>query len=328
MHRALLLLTALAALPLSRAQAQRAPIPGLREGVRIELDLELPAGTDASNYRFDLRGPAGSPGDSVSPPSHGALIPGERLSVRCHSLLPPSPGQLLFVVSMLDSRAWRGRIPERLDGPLEMEALECGALRGLVRAPKSSRKLQDRSTVLLSFERQGHPRGPRVLRHYAPVGKPFRIHWIEAGQWKVRVGPPYFAEVHGSVKILPGKESTLNMTLGRPRPLGDLRLRVIDGRGDVPEWKGWHEAPDVWAMVQGVDWNLSRTVKTSSMCGFGIHTWFERKRVGGRWVLEAVLEDLPVGPYRVTLMSEDRRVAPESLEVRPGAIATFHLLRP
>ncbi len=126
----------------------------------------------------------------------------------------------------------------------------------------------------------------------------------------------------------PGLAVPLEVRLGEPAVTGELRVRIIDPSGDFPESKRRSQGPNFSARVDGIGpVRRHYRIKTSAFCGNGIAGWFVRVEREGRWVIEAVLRDVPMGEYRVAFTSRGSLLTPRSRTIRPGETASFTLVQ-
>jgi len=146
---------------------------------------------------------------------------------------------------------------------------------------------------------------------------------LEPGPWRLAVQPGLFQGQAIELDVPAGHSVPVDLYLGQPVASGSLVIQVADSAGDVPEWKSFRDAPPVSAHVRSAGRTYS--VETSAMCGNGVDAWFQRVERGGRFVLEATLEEVPLADYEITLRTRGRGFEGER-SARPGTPARFLLL--
>ncbi|MFT7671127.1 MAG: hypothetical protein ACI8X5_003843 [Planctomycetota bacterium] len=188
----------------------------LAVGARIELDLFLGAGVDDSTCSVKLRRPGKTLADQSYDAKRLTLNSGVRPWVRTPADGSELTGRELIVYQQAGPRAWLAKLPEKLEGPLKLNAVACGTLTGrlsedvLNPSPRGSGNYSKHveAGATLQFERQaefGLP--PLAFKYKVPNNEGFRISWIEAEHWRVLVKSAFYPELesvvrnfHGSLK--------------------------------------------------------------------------------------------------------------------------------
>jgi hypothetical protein len=310
----------------------------LRVGHRLELKFEPALGSEPFEYKVILR-KAGSLLASRVQGEQELLLhrePGDwvRAPRGVGEYKADTAGMELVVYLESPPRAWRGVIPERGFGECKLRAVPCGALLGRIGGAGGIGNghwadpfFEARS---LDLEFLSIPIGweqPLSFSHRIPLNGDFRIHGIQAGRWRVAVRSPGFVDYETELQIAAGGEVSLRHDLGSPKPVGEVLLRLVSARGDVPERTGPGEVPNFSAELLGTDGSVYR-VESFADCGFGVDGWFRRVQHEGQWVMEARVPRLPDDEYRVVVTSRDRYAVQEDGLVRPGQVEQFTLYPP
>jgi hypothetical protein len=322
----------------------------LKAGPRYELDCNLPAGASLRDYEVELRAVG-------TPPSADSWVSCRRAMLHAGELpwVRPTPNpyrkspEILYLCALDGLSAARTWVPDNgiePEGPLRMQLEPLGAIRGIVRESiptpdrvtefmgrrHTSRSAQVDWGIQLHFEPLGSDAGVReAFVHGAPIGRELHIGWIRPGLWQVELRSRYFPTQRLELLIEAGFELELDVELAAPWPTGTICIQVEGARGDIPAPKTKGAAPTVSFTLQNLDDPSDRYfIVDRAYCSSGISAIFQRVQRDGRWILEAVLEDVPEGVYQARPDGPQAEEAyrPGSCTVRAGDTARFTLLSP
>lgn len=320
----------------------RATIPTRIEvlaGRRLELAWDPPRGMQPHDYYVEIRRPGQDAFHSGGALNRMGLHAGSPNWVRCLHKSPPREGQWLYLHSKIDERVWFAPIPPSLDAPIELQLLEFGRLAGRITEGIPSPRVTDRfgnsiskhvkAGLALQLERLSTTTAvnKRIFRR-VPISKEFELPRLQTGRWRVKFSTSHYPSDEFEVVIRAGEVTRLERALGKPEELGDLVLRVIDECGDVPKTRGHGSEVDYSALITGLDRRSLHSVESWAMCGVGISTLFKRVDFQGRKILEARLEGVAKGRYRVKMSSMYREFDPPELIASTDSPATVFVCRP